>query len=95
MELEMNTYCHSQGVVKSNQLAFSAKLCDACFGNKRQQFPFRAVKGSKVASAGLGRNRSSSHGRSRHSRIRYEVSNMEPANIIKPVWECHSKAKKL
>ena len=81
----MNTYYQSQGLVKSNQLAFSAKLCDAYFGNKRQQFPFRAVKGSKVASAGLGWNRSSSHGWGRHSQIRYEVSNMEPASIIMPL----------
>ena len=54
IELEKNTYYQSQGLIKSNQLAVSVKLYDAYFGNKRQQFFFRAVKGSQVASAGLG-----------------------------------------
>ena len=86
IELELNTYYQSQGLVKSNQQAFSSKLCDAYFRNKRQQFSFRAVKGSKVASwtDSLSWNRSSCRGGSRHSQICYEVS-----NINQRVSLCH------
>ena len=90
----MNTYYQSQGLVKNNQLAFSAKLYDAYFVNKRQQFPFRAVKDSKVASVAWVKTDLVPMVADRHSQIRFEVSNMEPASLIMPLLEWHSTAKK-